>query len=189
MAIKIGVVAEDVSDVHVVNAIISKYLKANDFSVKHFVGQGCGKIKVKCKAWVDNLSKQGCGHVFVFHDLDRNDERELRAELLGKIKDCGLKNSLIVIPTEELEAWLLSDMDAIKSVFNIKTELKRIADVEAVKSPKEHLAKLIRKSSNKIYVNTVHNKKIAEKIEIEQLSRCESFKPFGLYLSERVVGA
>jgi len=183
MAKKIGVIAEDISDVEVVKEILAKYIDRRSFSVKHFVGQGCGKLRNKCGAWIDTLSKQGCTHIFLFHDLDRSNEKALRKEIQEKIKSCLFQNSLIVIPTEELEAWLLSDMDAIKQVFDIAAPIKQISDVEAVKSPKEHLEKMVRRLSKKVYVNTIHNKKIAAQTTKANLMRCNSFQVLDKYLT------
>lgn len=182
MAIKIGIIAEDISDIQVITEILSKYLKTSSFSTKHFVGKGCGKLKNKCHAWVDNLIKQGCEHIFIFHDLDRNNEEQLRKEIQGKIFDLKFKNSLIVIPVEELEAWLLCDTDAIRKVFSIKTTIKQPANAESVKSPKEHIEKLVRQAGNKIYINTIHNKKIANLTLLEQLKKCSSYMPLHDYI-------
>ncbi|SFY08142.1 protein of unknown function [Pseudomonas sp. NFACC49-2] len=182
MAIKIGVIAEDISDIQVISEILSKYLKTNSFSIKHFVGKGCGKLKNKCKAWVENLIKQGCEHIFIFHDLDRNNETQLRDAIKGKISALNFKNSLIVIPVEELEAWLLSDINAIRTVFSITAPLKQISNAEMVKSPKEHIEKIVRQAGNKIYLNTVHNKKIANLTLLEQLKKCSSYMPLHTYI-------
>lgn len=182
MSIKIGVIAEDTSDIEVIGEILSKYLDKNRFSIKKFVGQGCGKMKSKCAAWVDNLSKLGCQHIFIFHDLDRNDEATLKKDIQEQVNKSTFKAPLIVIPTEELEAWLLSDVEAIKKTFSINAIIKPIADVEQVKSPKEHLGKMVKKLSGKVYVNTIHNKKIAGHTEIESLNRCNSYRPLNEYI-------
>lgn len=184
MSIKFGVVAEDNSDIQVITELIAKYLPRNSFCVKHFVGKGCGKLKNKCSAWVKNLSTQGCSHIFIFHDLDRNKEDELRAELRKKLEDCNFDNHLIVIPKEELEAWLLSDTAAIKKTFNITQDIKPLGDVETIPSPKEFLQKLVKKLSKKTYINTIHNSKIATNIELNKLTACDSYLGFDKYITE-----
>ena len=82
MSKKIGLIAEDKSDIAVVTEILAKYINRNEFSIKSFVGNGCGKLRQKCDSWAENLIKSGCGHVFIFHDLDRNDANKLRKSLL-----------------------------------------------------------------------------------------------------------
>lgn len=186
MAKKIGVIAEDTSDVDVIKEILSKYLKKDNFSVSHFVGQGCGKIKSKCAAWVDQLAKKGCSHIFLFHDLDRNKEALLRKELQTKLARCSFASPLIVIPREELEAWLLADVEAIRKVFSIQNGIKPISDVEKISSPKEYLEKLVRFHSERKYLNTVHNKKIAQEINIKKLVGYPSYKSFHDYVSTKI---
>lgn len=183
MAIKIGVIAEDSSDVEVIKEFLAKYMQTHLFQVKPFVGKGCGKLRAKCSAWVDNLSKAGCQHIFIFHDLDRNKEVELRKQIADRLKACTFPNIAVIIPTEELEAWLLSDMAAIKSVFKVTGNLTIKAHCEQISSPKEYLGKLIRQTSQKPYLNTVHNQKIASKTSIASLMTCESYKPFNEYVT------
>lgn len=188
MTKKIGVIAEDDSDVEVITEFLAKYMDRNGFSVKKFVGNGCGKVKQKCDSWTQNLFSGGCEHVFLFHDLDRNKENKLRADLKKKVPPEKFPNSLIVIPIEELEGWLLSDANAIKQVFNLQKAPKEIHHCETIKSPKEHLEKLVWQAGKKRYVNTIHNKKLSSHTSLENLRRCESYKIFDSYVVERVCG-
>lgn len=188
MAIKIGLIAEDRSDVQVIEEILKKFIDERNFSLKPFVGKGCGKLKNKCGAWFDTLIKKGCEHIFIFHDLDRNDELDLRKEIEGKIANEYFTNRLVVVPREELEAWLLADLAAVQKTFSIVVALKPVSNVEIITSPKEYLARIVKKSSKKIYLNTVHNRRIAELTNIESLEKCESFKPFSEYIKTKMVG-
>jgi hypothetical protein len=186
MAIKIGIIAEDKSDVDVIKEILAKYLPLSSFSVKHFVGQGCGKLKSKCQAWAVNLEKAGCEHIMVFHDLDRNDEANLRRELNEKLSAPETPPALIIIPTEELEAWLLTDIEALRKTFSIsaREKIKALPHAETIKSPKEYLQKLVRQTFKKIYMNTLHNKTIAANIRLQQLQSCKSYEPLDKYMCE-----
>lgn len=186
MAVKIGIIAEDDSDVDVIKEILGMYFSASEFSTKKFVGKGCGKLRAKCAAWTSQLVAQGCDHILIFHDLDRNDEPTLRKELTEKIKNSSFKNTLIVIPIEELESWLLSDISAIKDLFSIKEKIKPIGAAEKIKSPKEFIQKLVRTKSNKLYINSIHNKKIISKLTITQLMSCVSFHPLNDYLTRQI---
>ena len=186
MSKKIGVIAEDNSDVEVVKAILAKYLNKNDFQVKKFVGNGCGKLRNKCASWASLLVKQGCEHVLLFHDLDRWCENELRKELEGKLKSKGIPNSIVIVPVEEMEAWLLSDCEAIKRVFNLKAKPKAISMCEDIKSPKEHLRDIVWKQGKKKYLNTIHNQKIASLASLNDLLRCPSYRVLHDYIESRV---
>lgn len=187
MSKKIGVIAEDNSDIEVVIEILAKYLIRNTFSVKKFVGNGCGKVKQKCDSWSKLLFKSGCEHVFLFHDLDKNKEAKLRKLLELKLPPNDNPNTLIVIPVEELEAWLLSDVDAIQKTFSLSKTPKKIDECEIVASPKEHLTKMIWHSDKKRYVNTIHNKKICEKTSLENLRRCSSFSGIDKYIKDKLL--
>jgi len=178
----IGVMAEDQSDVDVVTLILEKYAAKNLFSVKKFVGNGCGKLRNKCGAWAKNLVDSGCHHVMLFHDLDRSDEKTLRATLEAKVSAKDFPSSFIVIPTEELEAWLLADEVAIQKAFALSKTPKRIADCEKVQSPKERIGTIDKKR----YLNTVHNKKIAEHIQLDNIRRCKSFKSLDSHILTKV---
>jgi len=184
MATKFGIIAEDKSDVDVIKEFLAKYLEPSQFSVKHFVGQGCGKLKSKCQAWAVNLKKSGCEHIFIFHDLDRNNEIKLRKELNEKLSPPETPNTVVIIPTEELEAWLLSDLNAIQITFSIPARemIKKIPHAETIKSPKEYLQKLVHQSSKKIYMNTAHNKTIAANTQLDKLLTCKSYLPFDNYM-------
>lgn len=182
MSKMIGVIAEDNSDIDVIEEILKKYINECEFKIKKFIGNGCGKLRNKCDSWTNTLFGSGCDYVFIFHDLDRNNANELRSKL--ELKVCPKKNpkSLIVIPKEELEAWLLTDSLAIKNVFNLKKQPKAITDCESINSPKEFLKDLIYRSDKKRYLNTVHNRKIAREIRLENLKYCASFRPFDNFI-------
>jgi len=182
----IGVMAEDQSDVDVVTLILEKYAAKNLFSIKKFVGNGCGKLRNKCGAWAKNLVESGCHHVILFHDLDRADEKTLRATLEFKVPLKVFPNSFIIIPTEELEAWLLADEVAIQKAFTLSKTPKRIADCERVQSPKERIGKIVWQIGKKRYLNTVHNKKIAEHLELDNIRRCKSFKTLDNHILAKV---
>lgn len=181
-----GLIAEDNSDIEVLKEIFAKFFEQSEFSTKKFVGNGCGKLRNKCGVWSENLFRRGCDYVFVFHDLDRNDYSELKRSLESKVCPKAHPNSLIVIPVEELESWLLSDAAAIQKVFRLSTEPKVRNNVEAIESPKEYLGSLIWRSGKKKYLNTVHNKKIASATNIESLRKCKSFMRFSDYIESVV---
>jgi Domain of unknown function (DUF4276) len=157
MTRKFGIIAEDESDVDVIVEILCKYFPRNAFSVRKFIGRGCGKIKNKCDSWTRSLFESGCDHVFIFHDLDRNVESNLRNLLEKKVSPSAFPRSLVVIPIEELEAWLLSDASAIKKALSLQKTPKKISNCELINSPKEFLGDLIWKIERKRYINTIHN--------------------------------
>ncbi|MEJ2065754.1 MAG: DUF4276 family protein [Reinekea sp.] len=186
MSKKIGLIMEDKSDIEVIDQFLKKYMDESSFSIKKFIGNGCGKLKNKCDIWTKNLFDMGCYCVIIFHDLDRNNENDLREELLKKVPEKTYPKSLIVIPIEEIEAWLLSDEKAIKQVFNLKARPKKIANPETIKSPKEHIRDMVWRQGKKRYLNTVHNKRIASIITLDNLKRCPSYIPFHDFVTDNI---
>jgi len=98
---KIGVIAEDNNDVDVLYEITCKLTKENSFSFKKFVGHGSGMLRRKCTAWAKNLLLRGCTHLVVLHDLDENNENELRKKLNDCVKNIKFKGYVILIPVKE----------------------------------------------------------------------------------------
>lgn len=174
----IGIIAEDNSDFESVKVLINR-ISSKRLSYKKAIGNGCGRLKRKAIDYSIDLEKRGCDTLILFHDLDRNSYTKLKDELEIKLKDSPIDKKLICIPIEELEAWFLSDPEAIKSVFNLRKTPKTIGTPETINSPKEFLAEQVEKLSDKerVYINTKHNEKLANKLSIDLAKkRCSSFK-------------
>ncbi len=181
-AVRIGVIAEEKNDVDVLYELTCKIIKENHFAFSNFVGHGCGKLRRKCKAWARTLLDRGCSHIVVIHDLDTHNEKCLRAMLEGEIAELRGAVKVVLIPNEELEAWLLSDSDALKIAFNMRKLPKIPRWPERIDSPKEFLAEVVRQNSRAQYLNTVHNRQIAKALAISKLARCPSFSPYPRFL-------
>ncbi len=180
MAKLIGVIAEDMSDVEVIKILLKKMTKKS-FTTAQFVGKGCGPLKKKIPGWCKAFKNKGVQAVLVIHDLDKNDAQELRTKLESMLPANVFANATVVIPTEELEAWLLSDEKAIKTAMKLQTSPKKIHHPEQITSPKEYLAALVKQHSKnglKQYVNAIHNSKIADELLIQHLNKCASFAEF-----------
>ncbi len=174
-SLKIGVIAEEKNDVEVLYELTCKIIQENSFSFSHFVGHGCGKIRRKCYAWALNLLQRGCKRLVIIHDLDDRDEVKLREELEKAIKGLPFEQSVVLIPIEEIEAWLLADPEAIKRVFKMRRVPRIPARPEQIPNPKEFLGEIVKRNSRAHYLNTVHNRKIAAELHLESLDRCPSF--------------
>jgi len=177
MSIHLGLIVEDSDDLNVFKAILSKLVQQNQFKISKFLGKGCGKIKSKSTAWADNLTIKGCTHIILIHDLDRENKEKLHTLLVDKLAKSKSSNYLIVIPKEEVEAWLLSDSAAINDVFGLQNKFPEITHPETIKSPKEYLGSLVYKLEKKRYLHTQHNPKIAASLEVRKLEKCPSFSP------------
>ena len=183
MAVRIGIIAEDLSDIEVLKILVKKVSKKT-FSISHFVGKGCGPLARKTPGWCKNLWLKGCTHILLIHDLDRNDLSNLRSKLEAILYQAPQQFKAVVIPSEELEAWLLSDTAAIAKALNLQKGFKEIHHPETVPSPKEYIGEMVRKISNnqRTYVNTVHNRLIAQELDVDKIkNKCPSFSGFASF--------
>ena len=176
----VGIIAEDDCDVASIRVLIHRIAQNSGIGMRQFVGKGCGKIMRKCNAWAKLLKTKGCCALIVIHDLDKNDLNQLRTALSGALAPNPFKKSLICIPVEELEAWLLSDPAAIQAALSLPKRPKVSGVPEQISSPKEYLQRTVHiaSSGERMYLNTVHNEKICAKLSIESACRCPSFRPF-----------
>ena len=174
----IGIIAENDSDVAVMKEITPTSLKPHRVGFRKFVGHGGGKVQCKSKAWAENLVQQGCRWIALIHDLDTNDEAKLRAHLEAAVSLVNAEARVVVIPKREIESWLLYDGSAIAAAFRQAKQPKLPSDPESLADPKKHLRDLVWRTYRKDYLITVHNPKIAEKIDLSLLQRSESFAPY-----------
>lgn len=174
---KVGLIAEDDSDIGVLREFTLSLIKPYKVGFSRFVGNGCGKLRRKCGAWAKNLVLRGCPCVVIVHDLDDNDEAELRRLLTRAIAPARARASVVLIPKREIEAWLLYDGDAIAGAFGERKRPKLPGDPESLADPKRHLRDLVRTNYNKEYLNTVHNPVIAKKANTSRLRGSPSFAP------------
>src|SRR6266850_2035691 len=142
MRVRVGIIAEDKSDVGVANELISK-LTYRPFTVTSFVGQGCGKLRNKSRVWAEQLRAKGCSLLVVVHDLDEKNVHDLKKRLTEALAPCPISRNLIVIPIREIEAWLLCDAVALKKVFAFNRKPKVPGQPEAVLNPKRKLEELV----------------------------------------------
>jgi hypothetical protein len=180
---RVGIIAEDTSDVEVVTAITLNLLRPLNVGFKHFVGNGCGKLRRKCGAWADILVKAGCPWIIVIHDLDKHHEQDLRGILLSTIEEAQSKASVVLLPRLEIEAWLLYDSAAIAAAFNESVRPKLPHNPELLVDPKQYLHDLVWKTYRKQYLSTLHNAKIAKQLDVSCLTNSASFSPHPEFVS------
>lgn len=187
--ISIGVIAEDDSDVDVIREVISKYINEDSYCLRRHCGKGCGRILGKCRGWAENLRRQGCRFLIVVRDLDRKDQAKLRSDIESILSTKIIDEFAVVIPIQEIEAWLLADHDAIRRTFGIKVSVSKISNPELVLDPKARLGEIVylRSGKKRRYVNTVHNTILARNATIGAFSRCKSYLPLDAFIKDRIL--
>lgn len=185
--LRVGIIAEDNSDVDAAKILIRRIADKNNIGVKRFVGKGCGRIKRKCSSWARTLKSKGCKYLILIHDLDRNDLRALTTNLEAAISPSPITPYLICIPVEEMEAWWLADPLAIRKALNLDVTPKVKGQPQNIFSPKEHIGALVKKcSKKKMYLNTKHNEKIAQHLNLNKAKNCDSFMPLFAFVTEHM---
>jgi Domain of unknown function (DUF4276) len=179
---KMGIIAEDDSDVAVLREITSRLLKPHNVGYKRFVGHGCGKLRRKCGAWARTLVQQGCSWIIVVHDLDVHNEQQLRVELMDAVAPARPRESVVLIPKREIEAWLLYDAAAIAKAFHERQRPPLPGNPELLTDPKKHLRNMIRTRYRNDYLNTLHNGLIAKHIDATLLRASRSFAPHFVFI-------
>lgn len=175
---KVGIIAEDDSDVAVLRVITTKLLRPKTVGFKSIISHGCGKLRRKCDSWAVNLVNRGCPYIVLVHDLDDYGEQYLRETLTKAIAPAKAKVWVVLIPKREIEAWLLYDADAIAAAFEESSRLKLPGNPEALPDPKKKLGDLVWTKYRKRYLNTVHNARIAEHLDVSFLAaKSKSFSP------------
>lgn len=173
-----GILGEDPSDANTLKAIVRR-LAGNDRLPIRIKGySGGSEMLRKGAAQLKLFAALDCSRFIVCHDADGPDPTESYGKVTGRIVGpSGVQPCCIVIPVQELEAWLLADIEAVTHLIT-SWRPKPIPNPEAIDSPKEHLEKLSRKSNQRPrYVHAIHNERLALHIDLMKVAKkCPSFK-------------
>jgi len=185
---RVGIIAEDQSDVDVLKELILKISPGRSFVVRKFLGHGCGKLRGKCLQWASVLKEQNCQLLVVCHDLDNRSLPVLQNELRVRLNPCPIARNVIVIPVRAIEAWLLSDSPAIARALSLRRRPQTTPNPEALLNPKGRLEQLVYSASGKTkrYLNTIHNSRIAAHSSLGSLRRCPSFRPLESFVKQHI---
>jgi hypothetical protein len=175
-----AVLAEDHSDAESLVTLVKRISGMPRLPVKSKGFGGCGELCRKAWSHIQTFADQGATHFIVCHDSDGNDDREIQLKVETAIKNKMVLNHphCIVVPVQEIEAWVIADEDAIRRVIPTLS-IKGVPSPESVGSPKEWLRKESKRGRSKpLYVPTIHNRKVMEQINLAKLEmKCPAFGP------------
>jgi Domain of unknown function (DUF4276) len=183
-----AVLAEDHSDVESLIVLIKRISGIHNQKILRKGFGGCGELRRKACRVLEQLSKQGGTRFVICHDADRSDPAEIRAVVRAALRDdrCARLNYEVVIPIQELEAWIIADESAIARVIP-SVSIPSIRRPESLESPKEWLVRQSRVQGSKPrYVPAIHNAKVASFIDLAKLEqKCPSFIPLKEFANRR----
>jgi hypothetical protein len=178
-----GILGEHASDVDTLDILIRRLQEKHRQSVTQNLKKGyTGSGTLKNEGWkaLREFNRRGCARFLVAQDADQKDVGEIRAEIIRKIiKPAGITGCVcIIIPVQEIEAWLLADILAVSKIFT-GWKPKEVASPESIAKPKEYLEKLSRQVNEKPrYIHAKHNAQLARYVDLDLVTkRCQSFKP------------
>jgi hypothetical protein len=176
------VIAEDSSDLNCLKVLIRRL--ANDNKVR-ITGKGyssCGDMLNKGAAQLKLQDELGCHKFIICHDRDKESTQKRYEKVVSSIikpaKINKPENSIcIVIPTEEIEAWILADIHAVSLVFSSWIPKNNYLNPEEIINPKEVLRKLSGENKPRpLYSHNMHNEKVMQYIDLEIVKKkCRSF--------------
>lgn len=149
--------------------------------------EGCGDATAQ-------LLSEGCRLVVVVWDLyptwrettpcRRADREAIQASLVAAAVNTA-KVKLVCI-TEELEAWLIADAQAVSNYISTAAHRKRFDQVRhpARVNPKMLLRRAFRESRHRDYRDYEHALPLARHARLEQVRRVDSFARFETFVSQ-----
>ncbi|QEH39172.1 hypothetical protein OJF2_77840 [Aquisphaera giovannonii] len=173
-----AVLAEDRSDVDSLVVLIKRIRGVENATILKKGFSGCGELCRKAGSHVRDFAEKGATHFIVCHDSDGNPPAEVRKKVRESIaaRTAVPEDCCIVVPVQELEAWIIADEEAIKKAIP-SLSIKPVARPETVPSPKEWLVDESRRGrSRPLYVPTIHNAKVAAHLDLKKVEKkCPSF--------------
>jgi hypothetical protein len=179
-AIRLGILAEDETDGDALAVLVRRIAGHTAIGLKKQSFGGCARLRAKAAATLKRMVDEGCAAAVLVHDLDRdpnngelNDEATLRRQLETIARPAALA-CLVCIPVEELEAWFWSDPGVLST---IGPGAKAHPSPHLIRRPKEKLIALSRGDRKKARYTTLHNKVLAERLDLDLCAaRCPAFR-------------
>jgi hypothetical protein len=184
-----GVLGEDKSDVATLKVLMRRIADDKGLTIHGKGYEGCSEMLRKGATQLRLFSDtHGCKKFVVCYDRDKGDVDERRKEVIDEIiVPSGLNAEFcIVIPIEEIEAWILADLVSVTKIFTGWRPDKDFVNPEGEKDPKELVEKLSRMANGKPrYDHATHNEKVAQHVSLDTVAKkCPSFVPLVKFVKE-----
>ena|SRR5579864_9530976 len=181
-----GTLGKDQSDVNTLTVIVRRLAKNPSLGVRHKSFDGGGNMFNDGRRVLQALSSLNCNRLIICHDADgpvpSTNYHRVRERI---VEPAGLEDSsLVLIPVQELEAWLVADIETMTRIFK-SWKPKPISNPEGIRNPKEHLIRLSRDSRHRPrYSHATHNEQVARYLDLDKVKRkCPSFRPLVTFIT------
>lgn len=174
------ILAEDDSDADTIACIVRRRVHAGA-SIKKKGYDGCGALCRKGARDIIQFATKGANRIIVCHDADSNPPSAIREKVLNKIiRPSGYSGiACVVVPVEEIEAWIIADEQAVNAVIPTFT-FKAQPNPENIPRPKEWLCKQSRAANGSpLYSSTTFNPSVAMHLRFDVVAKkAPSFRAF-----------
>jgi hypothetical protein len=184
--VKLVILAEDKSDEDTLKCLVNQIhnekhpgsLKKPTILTKSY--GGLPHLLRKAARDIDELHRRGGKKFIICADADGDSSAARRKEVTKKVIkhiNCN-PSSCIVVPVEEIEAWILADIEKVTQIIPSWIP-KPIVNPESISSPKEHIEKISRDPSTRRarYAYCRDNKRMAPLLSLSVVrAKCPSFQ-------------
>jgi hypothetical protein len=181
-----AVLAEDSSDADSLEVLVKRISGIQNQKVFKKGFNGCGELRKKSHRFVVQFSIWGAKRFIICHDSDGTNPATIRRSVMADLrkKFRGQLDLVIVVPVEELEAWIVADSEAVKRVIP-SLSIRNVKDPESLHRPKEWLRdESARGRSTPLYIPRIHNAQVVHFIDLSKLEmKCPSFRPLKQFVS------
>ena len=178
-----GILGEDESDKLTIHALLKNLTGDPHLSCGGQGFGGCGDLLNRGSRALTALHTKGFRRFIICVDSDGPDPGGRRQEVAAKIVKPSrvVADCCIAIAIQEIEAWILADLDQAVCRWKGPTTKWRpnaIDNPEAIAAPKEHLVRLSKLGSTRPRYDPVgDNPRIAAHLDLDRVAKkCPSFE-------------
>lgn len=186
----LAVLAEDKSDYETLKILIRRLLDEPQLAVRGKGYGGCGELFSKGARDITTWNKLGSKKFVICVDAD-GDEQGRRNRIKSDVVDktTVAAGCCVLVPVEEIEAWILADVAAVGKVITgwKNASSLNIQSPESIRRPKERLEELSRGDNFKPrYSHASHNPAVARHLDLQRIEKkCPSFKRLKEFLARK----
>ncbi len=173
-----GILGEDDSDAETLKVLVQRLAGNPRLTVKTKGYGGCSELLRKGAKQLQLFKMLSLTHFIVCHDADGPDPQPKRDEVIQRIvRPSGFtEDCCIVIPVQELEAWILADIECASKIFS-SWHPSPIESPERIFKPKEYLERVSKEGKQRPrYRHATHNERMALHLDLDKVAKkCPAF--------------